>query len=714
MQFLYPSLLVGLIAALVPVIIYLLLRRRKSEVRWGASYLLRLTLTSKRRSSLWRQLVVLTVRCLILALAALLIAQLFQRNPQPASLLLEAPAQPVHRAVLYDTTLSMATPEGGETRAARLRTALACILRSQRACDTATLIPLTAAVPDPAKPHAPAQALHGRVKPAQVHAVVSAILPAEGRVTLAPAVTEALTRLASTPRAQKDLYILSDFPRELEAEAADLTWITDAAAKANVRIVPVSLALPGATAANVAVHRLTLGTDWVAAGVPLTLYAETENCADVPTTVKLELRIDGKLSGTITATLQPNERRPLPETIVLTKAGTVTVEVAPAGIRPETGAGAALVAEVHAQPLVWVLAPAAAGMAAGGQPGEAEFLLRALAGPEKDKAPLRVETPEPRAFSLPIPETVDVIVAAGFPLTAAMGRALAEFTRRGGGLLLACGPDVNPTSWNENLAELLPVGLDKPWRESVDPEVFLPVSPAAADLRPQLFAEFATDRNGNLQDIRVYNHLGVRDSDTAPGVLLRLASGEPYLVHRAVGRGHVLLLTSSLGISWSSLAMQRCHLPLVLRLLNAAAAGRGFARNLEPGQTFLAPWGKAEAVTVSAPDGMQSAAINTPGVNRQFVTVNGGRQRGLYRLQGVSGLRDAFAVCAANPESDLRSLPAVPAEKLAARLGAPLYAGWSQAVAAVGPADRRLPSWPWLLVAMLSLYLFESWFIRSL
>ena len=696
------------------MVIYLLLRRRKSEVRWGASYLLRLTLSSRRRSSIWRQLVVLAVRCLILALTALLIAQLFQPNPQPTSLLLEPPAQPVHRAVLCDNTRSMATPEGGETRAERLRAALACILRSQRACDTVTLIPLMADAHEAATARHSTRTVHGRVKPAQVQAVTDAILPAEGHVALAPALSEALTRLATTPRAQKELYILSDFPRELASETDDLTWVPEAFAKAAVRIFPVNLALAGATAANIAVHRLSFGTDWVVAGVPLTLYAETENCADTVASVQLNLRMDGQAAGTLAATLQPNERRQLPETITFTKAGTAMVTVVPAGSRPETGTGAALAVEVHAAPVIWVLAPVSAGMAGGGQPGEAEFLLRALAGPEKDKAPLRVEAPEPRVFSLPIPDTVDTIVVAGFPLTSVMGRMLTEFTRRGGGLILAAGPEVNPASWNENLPDLLPAPLGKAWRETVDPEVFLTVSPAAADLQPQLFAEFATDRNGSLQDIRVYNYLGLRDPESAPGVLLTLASGEPYLLQRALGRGHVFLLTSSFGIAWSSLAMQRCHLPFLLRLLNAAGAGRGFARNLEPGQPFLAPWGKAEVVTLTVPDGTTAAVTHVTGVNRQFVAVEGLRQRGLYQLTGASGQRDGFAVCAANPESDLRSLPPEPAAKLAARLGAPLYAGWGQAVAAVGPADRLRPWWPWLLATLLGLYLFETWFIRSL
>src|SRR5438477_9518915 len=81
----HPLALLGLVAAATPVVIYLLLRRRKTHLDWGASYLLRLTLASRKKSSRWKQFVVLAVRCLILALAATMLAQPFLRRPSAAT-----------------------------------------------------------------------------------------------------------------------------------------------------------------------------------------------------------------------------------------------------------------------------------------------------------------------------------------------------------------------------------------------------------------------------------------------------------------------------------------------------------------------------------------------------------------------------------------------------------------------------------------------------
>src|SRR5438132_14011867 len=99
MILLHPTALIGLVAAAAPVVIYLLLRRRKKEVQWGAGYLLRLALASRKKSSLWRQYVVLAVRSLILALAALLIAQPFKPGRNPSTDTPALPDRAVHRVV---------------------------------------------------------------------------------------------------------------------------------------------------------------------------------------------------------------------------------------------------------------------------------------------------------------------------------------------------------------------------------------------------------------------------------------------------------------------------------------------------------------------------------------------------------------------------------------------------------------------------------------
>jgi hypothetical protein len=229
-----------------------------------------------------------------------------------------------------------------------------------------------------------------------------------------------------------------------------------------------------------------------------------------------------------------------------------------------------------------------------------------------------------------------------------------------------------------------------------------------------LFSEFATDRNGAAGDIRVYNYMKMGAEAEPDGVVLNLTGGDAYLMHRQVGRGHVWLVASSLGISWSSLAVQQAYLPLLYRLVGAAMAGRGVPRNLEPGQAFVTPWGAEDTVTLVGPDRGERQLATVPGASHPFITADSPGQRGLYRLQGKTGERAAFTVRGAFPESDLRSLTPEAATRLGASLGAPILAGWPAAVAALGSADMLQAAWPWLLAVLLALYLFETWFVRTL
>jgi hypothetical protein len=708
-QFTHPILLAGLVAALTPLIIYLLLRRRKTEVRWGASYLLRLTLASKRRSSIWRQLVVLAVRCLILALAALLLSQLVRRNPTPAGTRLAPPPQPVHRAVIVDNSLSLSCRDGKESRADRMRDALGSMLRSQRPCDTVTLLPLFPGGTDGSLPTP--VTIAGRPGEAAIKACLAGIRLREGVTRLAPALVEALTRLSATPRARQELFLFSDFPRGLEREVAELDWFPPVAAARGLRVAPVNFAGSGVPPATVALHAVTLGTDVAAAGVPLSLYVDVENCADTPQPLRLAITLDDRPAGSEETVLQPNERRQVAHTVVFSEPGIRVVGVDVAGSRMDMDTRYSLAVDVRQAPKIWVVANESRGLTADAI-GEGEFLMRALV-PQGTNL-LQVESPEFRAITQPIPDTVDVIIVAGFPLTVATGKPLTAFVRRGGGLVLGLGPDVKPATWNECLADLLPAPLEQPWRESVDPEVFVSVNPAARAGRFPLFSEFATDRNGAAGDIRVYNYMTMGDGAEPDGVVLSLTGGDAYLLHRQVGRGHVWLVASSLGISWSSLAVQQAYLPLLYRLVGAAMAGRGVPRNLEPGQAFVTPWGADDTVTLMGPDRVERPLATAPGASHPFVTADSPGPRGLYRLQGKTGARDAFTVRGAFPESDLRSLTPEASTRLGASLGAPILAGWPAAVAALGAADLLQAAWPWLLAALLALYLFETWFVRTL
>ncbi len=77
MTFINWSLLIGLVAVAVPVVIHLLNRSRARVIDWGAMRFLLASLTSQNRRILLEEIILLALRCLLVALVALAIARPF-------------------------------------------------------------------------------------------------------------------------------------------------------------------------------------------------------------------------------------------------------------------------------------------------------------------------------------------------------------------------------------------------------------------------------------------------------------------------------------------------------------------------------------------------------------------------------------------------------------------------------------------------------------
>lgn len=93
----------GLIAAAAPVIIHLLNRRRFRSIEWAAMQFLREAVRRNRRLLRLRDLLLLTLRTLALALVGLALARPFFTS----SAMTPAPNEPIHAVILLDNSLSM-------------------------------------------------------------------------------------------------------------------------------------------------------------------------------------------------------------------------------------------------------------------------------------------------------------------------------------------------------------------------------------------------------------------------------------------------------------------------------------------------------------------------------------------------------------------------------------------------------------------------------
>lgn len=709
-RFYQPAALFGLVAALAPIIIYFLLRRRRQEVPWGASYLLRLTLATKRRTSIWKQLVVLAVRVLVLGLVAVSIARPWQRNPHPTSLAPRLPDEPVHRIVLLDNSLSMSAGSADDSRLGRLRGALKPLLQSQRSGDAIALIPLLGA----GDGGDPTTTLVGALPTATVRDQLGRVILREGKIDLSRPLVLALESLKSTPDTIPELYVLSDFPRELADGFASISWFQQVVEERQVRISPVNMISPdGASQANVSVRSVSIGADTLLADVPTVVYVDVTNYSDDEVSAQLDLNVDGAPGRQKAILLQPNEHKRVAAALRFPRAGISALEVGVDKGHAGMDAGVVHCVEVKKAAKVWVYADEADPREATPLT-EADLLLRGSVAREGETTRLELTPIGVYELAEPIPNDVDAILFAGpRVVTPKMGEYLSAFVRGGGGLIIAMSPKLDISFYNENLAQLLPAPLVGSAREEIDAEVYVLARPEPSDSASELFSEFGTDVSGELDEVRFYNHMKL-DSPREADTVFRLANGDPLLMHREFGRGHVYLFTSSLGVSWSSMPVRQSFVPLLHRLVQAAIAGRGFRRNIAPGEAFVAAWPGPQPAKLVAPGGEERTIAPTKTPQGNFAIVEGAEVRGLHELRSGDKRVEAFTVTGQFAEPDLRTLTEKQCGQLAGLLGHSIYPDWHAAIEELEPADSAPELWALILALVAALYLFETWFVRFL
>ena len=185
--------------------------------------------------------------------------------------------------------------------------------------------------------------------------------------------------------------------------------------------------------------------------------------------------------------------------------------------------------------------------------------------------------------------------------SAAAAAALTRYVEDGGGLFISVGDRVDADSWNQTLKAVLPqpLGLKRsaaalpgarPEGETVDLRPAERLAPI--DRRHPLLAAFPA-RGEGLASARFFQFLLLAPLPEAPGrrIVLRYENGAPALVEAEVGRGRVLLLTTSVDREWTDLPIRPGFLPLVqeaARYLAAVPSGDATATVTVGGKRELA------------------------------------------------------------------------------------------------------------------------------
>jgi hypothetical protein len=681
--------LAGMAALSVPVIIHLLLRRKKKRVRFSTiQFFMKQDEQSTQRRRL-RNFLLLAMRLLICALLVLAFARPYLDRTGAAG----GGDTKRQALIVLDRSLSMQANAADGPKWIRAREAARQILSTLKPDDRAALVSCAGQ----------AEVLSEWAPAVAVSKALSDLQPTYTAALLGDGLRQA-TRLLSfgDPKAATTIYIISDLQRSSSQNLMSVP-------------VPVETEVKVVKVGDLAAPNLTV-SDLQIAGPDVKPHALVTSFSDEDTPeVKLEFRVDGQAVST--------------QSLALGAGASTNIELALPNLKPGwhdtvlqlRGHDALALDDARYQTL-FVPEPIRVLMADSRRTSrsferEGFFITTAL-DPSGDSTNgpasgfvCETVAPEEIASKLalrPGPLPCDVVVLPALKqVPLALATALTSYVQAGGGLLMFVGEGVSANRYNSEFRELLPVQLGD-LETSPDPEFGWRIGEYNTNLT--VFAAFQGPTSGNLSLARFMK----RFSFAAPNpeaLAARFVDGTPFVMTRMVGRGHVVLVNTSADTSWNDWPKHKTFVPWLhgtglflagstprdqIQSQASLLAGADTDIDLGPGAT------KASFKSVLPDNKEVNWATDAQGQIRDVVF----SKPGIYRVRDERGADvRRIAVNVPTQESDLSALSANDFQQQIARVRQP--ANTTLAAGLFGSAGHHKELWRVLLLAVLVLLFLE-------
>ena len=730
-DFASPAMLGWLAAAALPWLINLWSRRRHVEIPWAAVDLLLTAVQERSRRLRLRELLLLALRTAILVLVALAAARPLWRQSTAAGLV----AARTHHVIVLDQSFSMATRAQDSSRFERAKARARQIVEDAPAGDAFTVIAWSETADNtlgrPTFEPAAALAAIDSLEPLDT----IANLPAAARAVDA-AVTAAKKEFPGLTRT-RTVYI-SDLG--LNTWSAELTKTAGAPTKIPSGSLPLAgragegvgsgytlqsplpnpprqgegtgradenQSLPredsrflanaiiesvdeGARS-NFAITNITLDPPLPILDRPITINVQLKSFnAKAPTTLNVELLLDGARLGQQSATLQPNAEATLRFETRLVDPGNHVFEAR----LPED---ADLLAVDNRR---WLSLEATRGprvLCVADEAGGAEDVARALnpryrEGASEDAISVETITTAGLA-SADLPAYDAIFLANIAELSAREQRLLDRYVANGGAAVIILGNRIRPAAYNEFLgrARLLPsrnqASGSAGASPSQNPEPSQPVLQIAnepvtgdwrldpLDYRHPILKPFAGRTRAGLLGVRIsqYYPLRINSEEDAPTVALAFTSGDPALIIGDHGQGRLALLATDPALAtgeepWSTFAVSPSFVPLVRELFAHLTADRRTERLNRIAGEPLTPYREGEAPAEPQPGARLGGSLALPVTSANLRwrdpagvvtrTPPATNHRGIYTLERDGAPALSIAVNVDPSESDLTSINA--------------------------------------------------------
>ena len=222
-----------------------------------------------------------------------------------------------------------------------------------------------------------------------------------------------------------------------------------------------------------------------------------------------------------------------------------------------------------------------------------------------------------------IPENALVILNDAGSINSALAGALVKFVNAGGQLIVSTGPQTQAETFNQSLGQIAPAAL----REAVQTTGGASAAITNVKFDHPIFEVF--QQSGRLAAANVVGYFRSKPSANAT-ILARFEDGSPALLESTLGKGRVLLFTSSLGPSWNDLPLTPLYLPFIHQMVRYAGT-REESSWYGLGQTFtVKKEGEGAPPAVDSPSGARLTEGRATPDGELLITA---REPGFYRLR---------------------------------------------------------------------------------
>lgn len=540
-SFLNPWFLLALGAAVLPILIHRLTRRKALNKKFSAVRLLIQSQQNLARPQRLKHFLLLALRILAMVTMVFLVARPILI--QPGLLAMSGEGATV---ILLDNSASMAYRDEGGERFEAAKRAGKEVLRNLSG--QALVIPL---VPDRSGVSEKQESRWSGA--AEAMRRIEEIPLSNGRGDAALALNRAFRALKES-KGPGNILILTDLTRG-EWEGLDLTGAERVPAETGIAFLRIG---GPKRDPNAAVKEVTLAEGDTVAGTPSRLETTLVNHSDGPVSAHVSLFLGGAKQDQKSLDLKAGEEGKISFDAFFGKAGWIDAEMRLGGdfLPLDDSFYFGLKVKEKIRVLIVDGDPKRALKAS-----ESYYLLNALTPGRGEESPFlpRVVTEKEWEGMDSRPFDALFLLNAGKP----QGSRIASFLETGKPVFIFAGDRVVPGEYNR-----IPLF---PWRlrEIQEREVRNPQRIGQVDFNHEALKGFSVGGGESLRSALFPRYLRLEGNAKN---LLVLENGDPLLAHAEIGKGKIYLFASSADLDWNDLPLKGGYLPLIHGLLKEAVA----------------------------------------------------------------------------------------------------------------------------------------------